>query len=141
MDPRTLRHALARFLGPERFRKFVQQGYLRGRLRFWQEQVWEEFVNHHLEWAGALEDLPAAIRICELHGDELCRDTVGVIQGYVDYSQEYVDARNRLFPHAAIGPISTEGGPFEGNQIEVWYCPACRDAYAAWESKLRSWGD
>ena len=133
----ALRQALAIFLGDERFRKFVQQGVHRGRLRFWQEQEWDRFATTHPEFAVTLEDLEIALRICELHGQELLPDTVEVFHGCRDYAQWYIEARNRLFPHATSDSWSTEGTPFEGDRVGVWYCPACREAKAEWESNRR----
>src|SRR5436305_10464151 len=96
----ALRQALADFLGEERFRKFVRQGIHRGRLRFWQEQEWARFTAAHPESAVSLEELAVALRICELHGQELLPDTVEVFRGCIDHTQWYGEARQRLFPHA-----------------------------------------
>lgn len=129
-----LRQALAAFLGEERFRKFVRQGVRRGRLRYWQAQEWARFTAAHPESAVSLEELEAALRVCELHGRELLPDSVGVIRACVDYADGYIEAWNRLFPHAAPGPVSTEGAPFEQNRVDVWYCPVCREARTKWMS-------
>jgi len=133
----ALRQALSAFLGDERFRKFVQQGVRRGRLRFWQEQEWDRFCAARPEFAVSLEELGIALHICELHDQELRPDTVEVFHGCRDYAQWYIDSLNTYFPHAASDPWSTEGAPFEGDRIGVWYCPTCRDAKAEWESKRR----
>lgn len=130
-EPATLRRALAAFLGVGRFRKFVQQGCRRGRLRYWQEQEWAKFTAAHAEFAVEIGELELALRICEVHGQELLPDMVKVFRGCVDYTREYTDARKQLFPHAASA-ISAEGVPFEGDRIEVWYCPACRQEETAW---------
>ena len=134
----ALRQALADFLGDERFRKFVHQGVRRGRLRFWQEQEWDRFASAHPEFAVGLEELAVVLRICRLHGDELLPDTVEVFHGCRDYAKWYIEACNKLFPHASSAPWSTEGMPFDGDRIEVWYCRACRQAKAEWESKRRT---
>jgi hypothetical protein len=70
-----------------------------------------------------------------LHGLDLQQDTVEVFHGNRDFAQSYISARNRLFPNAASGPVSTEGATFEGDKAEVWYCPACREAESAWKAK------
>jgi hypothetical protein len=136
-DAVELRQALAAFLGSDRFRKFVQQGVRQGRLRYWQEQEWGRFTAAHPEFAVNLAELAVAIRICELHGDELQPDTVEVLHGYIEYAAWYVQARNLLFPHAASGPVATEGAPVEEGQVGVWYCPACRQAEANWRRTRR----
>ena len=133
-DPTALRRALASFLGEARFRKFVQQGFRRGRLRSWQEQEWSRFTAAQSEFAVGLDELAAALRICEVHGQELLPDTVEVFRGNVDYADWYIQARNQLFPHAAAEPGSTEGAPFEGERVRVWYCPACRKSEVEWRA-------
>ena len=105
----ALRQALAAFLGDERFRQFVKEGIRRGRLRFWQEQEWDRFATLHPGFAVGLDELALALRICELHGQELLADTVEVFRGCADYADWYIEARNRLFPHAASDSWSTEG--------------------------------
>jgi hypothetical protein len=134
----ALRQAFAVFLGDERFRKFVRQGFHRGRLRYWQEQEWDRFTANHAEFAVGMEELEVALRICELHGQELLPDTVEVLRGCVDYADWYIEARNRLFPHAALGPVSTEDAPFENERVDVWYCPGCRQAEAEWQESHRA---
>lgn len=49
----ALRQALAIFLGPERFRKFIQQFRPSKGLRYWQEQEWSRFLNAHPDFAIA----------------------------------------------------------------------------------------
>jgi hypothetical protein len=138
VDAAAVRQALAAFLGEERLRKFVRQGVGRGRLRFWQEQEWGRFTAAHPEFAVGLEELAVALRVCALHGQELLPDTVEVFHGCRDYADWYIEARNRLFPYAASDPWSTEGAPFEGDRIGVWYCPTCRQAKAEWEARRRT---
>jgi hypothetical protein len=137
VDAATLRQALAAFLGEERFRKLIQQGVGQSRLRFWQEQEWERFTLAHPEFAVSLAELAVALRICALHDQELVPDTVEVYHGCRDYANWYIEARNRLFPNAASDPWSSEGAPFERDQIGVWYCPACRQAKGEWEATRR----
>ena len=135
MTPVELRKALAAFLGDERFKKFVATGWRGGRLRFWQQQEWRRFCAARPELNVALADLEVAIRVCELHGDELRADEVELFHGCLDYAQDYIDTRNRLFPHAATDPVSTEGVPMAGDRIGVWYCPSCRAAQEKWSAR------
>jgi hypothetical protein len=154
VDAVTLRQAFAVFLGEMRFRAFVRQladpemylgrpgsdwppesikpGHPRG-LRYWQQQEWDRFTAIHPEFATSAEELALVLRICEVHGQERQRDTAEVFHGCVDYADEYIVIRNRLFPHASRDLISTEGAPFQENQVVVWYCSACRKAKAEWE--------
>ena len=130
-----LRRALAAFLGDAQYQKFVQQGVHHGRMRYWQEQAWGQFTAAHPDFAVNQDELANALRVCHVHGDELQPDTVEVFHGCMDLVQSYVDARYRLFPHAEQDVVSTEGRRFEGDRIEVWFCPSCRAARAAWEAQ------
>src|SRR5688572_1644562 len=80
----VIRQAFASFLGMDRFRKFIHQGWRRGRLRYWQEQEWMRFTAAHPEFAVSLEELEAVLRVCELHGQELLPDIVKVFHGCLD---------------------------------------------------------
>ena len=135
VDAGEFRQTFAAFLGEERYQKFVWQGLDRGRLRFWQEEEWDRFTAAHPEYAVGLKELAAILRFCVLHGQELLPDTVEVHHGFMDYAPWYIEVRNRLFPYAASDTWSTEGAPFEGERIGVWYCPACRQAKVEWEAK------
>jgi hypothetical protein len=129
-----LRHALHSFLGDEQYRKFVQQGLHRGRLRFWQQDAWAKFVAARPEMSVALQELESALHVCHVHGDELCPDTAEVFHGCVDLVQSYCEVRNRLFPRSALDIVSTEGNPDFPDIVTVWYCPTCRTAYSAWHA-------
>ncbi len=131
----ALRQALAEFLGDGQYRKFIERGMRRGRLAFWQEQEWNRFSQAPPEFVVSPDELAVALRVCHLHGDELQPDTAEVFHGCRDLAQQYVEARNRLFPHAAEDAVSTEGQPVQGDRIEVWFCPSCRKAAAVWRTK------
>jgi hypothetical protein len=135
LEPTALRRSLATFLGSDRYRKFIQQVVGRGRLRFWQAREWDRFVSAHPEFASSEEELTTALRVCHLHGDELQPDTIGVFRGCRDFAQSYIEARNRLFPNAALDEVSTEGRPFESDRVGVWFCPSCRGAAEAWRER------
>jgi hypothetical protein len=74
------------------------------RLRFWQEQEWERFIAANPEFAVGMDQLAVAIRVCEIHGDELLPVSAKVIHGQVDYADSYEKPRNEQFPHAASQP-------------------------------------
>jgi hypothetical protein len=97
-DHAALRQALATFLGDSQYRKFIHQGVRRGQLRYWQERVWEEFVAANPAFAVASDEREVALRVCHLHGDELLADTAEVFRGHMDFTEWYVEDRNRLFP-------------------------------------------
>lgn len=137
-DPVALRRAFAAFLGREQFRKFVEQGWFRGRLRFWQEQAWGRFVAEHPEFAIELGEMEAVFRICHLHGVELQSGYADVFHGCRNLTQSYIEVRSRLFPRAALDPVSTEAQSFEGGRVGVWFCPSCRRAAEAWHDEYRA---
>jgi hypothetical protein len=69
VEPVELRRALAAFLGGDRFRKFVRQGFRKGRLRAWQEREWDRFTAAHPEFAVGWEELAVALRTGPLPGE------------------------------------------------------------------------
>jgi hypothetical protein len=106
-DEAELRRALAAFLGDAQYRKFVRQGVHRGRMRYWQEEAWGRFTAAHPELAIGPDELASALQVCHLRGDALRADTAPVFRGCIDLASWYVEARNRLFPHAAQDVVST----------------------------------
>lgn len=128
----AFRQTLAAFLGPDEYRKFVRQARRAGRLRFWQEGVLERFFAAHPHLRLGRDELLVAFRVCEVHGEELLAGTVEVIDGHVDYTDDYTRAKRDRFPNAVTGPFYTQGGPSPGPVVEVWYCPACREAETEW---------
>ena len=136
MDADAVRQALARFVGVEKARRFIVAGLrANGSLHYWQQDAWDQFVTANPEFADAVKLLPDVVRYCVVHDEELLPDTIAVVHGCMDRVREYEHDLIQQFPHAAIGPWTTEGRPYEGNTVQVWYCPGCRDAY-----KKSRWG-
>jgi len=133
--PTAWRKAFAAFIGADQFRKFVRQFHRTVRLRFWQEQLLDRFFAAQPALRIGPDELKVILRVCELHDTELQPDTVKVIDACVDYADWYVEARVRLFPHAATGSISTEGAPLSTVSYAVWYCPECRRAETTWSDE------
>jgi hypothetical protein len=133
-DVELLLRALAEFLGTERFRKFVQAGCVKGRMRYWQEKAWAKFTSAHPEIALPLDELEVSIRICHIHGRDLLSDFTPVERGCIDYTQEYIQVMREKFPRAATQPVMVGKG-FSGDRIQVWFCPECREAEAEWFAK------
>jgi hypothetical protein len=105
------------FVGEKRFRDFVYQidGFAndRGRLRFWQEKVWEAFL---VENPGCRMDHDELCRVfrtrfrsCELHRCELKRTPVRLLDGWVKYPTDFISERERWFPHATPEFLTTDG--------------------------------
>ena len=130
-DPVALRKAFAAFLGEERFFKFVRRG-VKPRLKFWQEQQWEAFLTANSHIQADMADLEIALRICEVHGSELQPCTVETFDGCILLSQDYLQARSDLFPHAALDRIMVPSGTAQ--QMASWYCPACRVRATEWRA-------
>ncbi|MBB3641461.1 hypothetical protein [Variovorax atrisoli] len=118
-------------LGEDGYRRFVAAGTAR-RLRYWQEVELKKFFALHPERQLDMTQLADALRVCELHDGLLQSEVVEVIDGCIDYSQTYLDARRGTFPHAAADPVSTEGRMDMPTLVSVWYCAACRAARSAW---------
>ncbi|WP_223619990.1 hypothetical protein [Lysobacter sp. ESA13C] len=125
MDAKSFRNALERFLGEERFTKFVRRGAV-PRLLYWQEREWERFIEAHPEFAPAFTQLDVLLRFCVLHGEDLLHDHIEVFHGTARYDDAYIAERQRLFPYANAAPYITQGLPYTGDTIAVWYCPRCR---------------
>lgn len=136
MDADTVRQSLARFIGIEKAKRFIKAGLRRnGTLHYWQQDIWDQLIAANPAFADAAVLLSEVFRFCVLHDCELKQDSIGVIHGCVDHVPEYDRDAAAFFPWAAIGPWSTEGRSYEGNTIQVWYCPGCRDAF-----KESRWG-
>ena len=123
----TLRTQFEAFVGNERYRKFLRQGF-RPRLKFWQEQELSRFFQAYPDLRCELSDLEIAFRVCDVHRSELSPCTLELFEGCLDYARSYLDARSEWFPHAAEDPFSTEGGNVPARPVNAWYCEHCRQA-------------
>ena len=125
-DLKSLRLAFSEFLGDDRYRKFISQGF-KPHLRYWQEKEWHNFVSANPEFDIPLADLEVALRICEIHGLDLQSEKAVLFHGSIDYAPDFPDRSNH-YPHAADRLISTEGLSPENFPTVVWYCSECRTA-------------
>jgi hypothetical protein len=132
-DHEIFRAAFRSAIGEERFRKFVAAG-VATRLRYWQETELKQFFSAHPEHQMDTVELASALSICELHHLPLQSEMVDVFDGFVDYSQAYLQARRDTFPRAAADPVSTEGRADMPTREAVSYCEKCREARSAWAS-------
>jgi len=129
---RELRQQLAKFLGEDRFRKFVRQG-IEPRLKYWQERELELFFSANPAASRDPEDLLRACRICEVHGVELESTMARTTEACVLHSPSYLSAKAELFPHACLDLVMV--APGSPQEIQAFFCPACRVASGAWQSK------
>jgi len=127
----ALREAFAQFLGKEQFRKFAKQGMPNGRMKFWQESLWKKFIDSNPDYASFENELQAAIRICDIHGEELLRGEVPIVRGKIRLLERLLgtnfDAMSRYFPNSNSAPFFVGDQNVEGETHEVWYCPTCRE--------------
>ena len=131
-DPRHLRESLAKFLGEDRFAKFVRQG-VRPCLKFWQEKEWNAFNAANPDMSSSLNDLEIALRFCEVHRQELEPCVVEAFDGCIVLGQDYLQARAKLFPYAAVDRVMV---PAETSlHIPSWYCSMCRRKAAEWRGE------
>ena len=130
-QPAELRAAFESFLGTDRFMKFLRAG-VTPRLRYWQEVDWRSFVSAHPAFDIPVEELEAALRLCELHRLELQAETKEVVRGNIDWNTQYLKTQAELFPHAAQDAISDEGNAALPSHVQLWYCAACRTARKEW---------
>jgi hypothetical protein len=127
----TLRSMFAREIGQEEYRRFLEAG-VAGRLRYWQEQLISRFVLAHPELSLAAGELEHALRVCEVHGDELVEGNVPGLAADIDYVKP--PESGSLFPKANISPIGLGSGAIE-RPVSVWFCPSCRRAYETWRQR------
>ena len=120
MDTADLRLRFRNFAGPDRYRKFVRSinrvSRAKGRLLFWQEQLWGDFVSSGAR-AGLFSDPIAICAVCDVHDCSLEATRNGYSPSDIRDTPEADDAIDQLFPYA-IG----------GDQI----CRQCLSARARW---------
>lgn len=104
MGTAEIRAEFKRFVGAERFRKFVRfvghQCRRKGRLLFWQEQLWDEFASKLPEARLSREEILRVFCICDVHGGELEDLPPEDPKGKIRWTPEYDQAKETLFPLA-----------------------------------------
>lgn len=83
---------------------------------------------------------------CEIHGKLFERDRVEIIYGLTILRKGYLEAEQKLFPHANIikygGCVIENDALTEGQtsptSAEVLYCPKCRLAHKKWSLENRN---
>jgi hypothetical protein len=125
------------FCGEEHFQKFLDKLQTtcreKGRLLFWQQDLWDAFVLHHKDYADlTFNYLANPIVACPVHGNPFQSDRVPIHYGLIRYSEAYREARDTRFPYSRKHVL---GGCCVGEEqeYEVLYCPECRQAEQAWE--------
>src|SRR5688572_29791891 len=105
MNVGEVRTAFREFAGEERFREFVravsQRCPEKGRLFFWQEQMWGEFVSTVAGVGTCQDEILRIFRICDVHGCELEPPPTNDELTEIRDTPEYGQALQALFPLAA----------------------------------------
>lgn len=130
-DIRDHFHAYA---GDDAYPKFVAEINLfnrrAGRLRYWQEKIWQPFSDAK----GLSLTLPQILdcfAVCHVHGCELEKDDVPIVYGTFGIDPAESEAQQRLFPMAY--PIAFGGCCLQHIKTEtVLFCRECRHAQERW---------
>jgi hypothetical protein len=147
MDETAVLAAFRSFAGDQQFRTFVRDLNIAPlslkRLRYWQEDLWAEFVALHPAVPADFGTVREAFRVCEVHDCQLLRDVVHAPAGQIQSRETH--SPDHPFPDELPGirdcPYSGWGvDPFEwqgcGTQLmEIWYCPECRKKRAILEEE------
>jgi hypothetical protein len=141
MDTVALRQAFMSFAGEERYRQFIRQLNMTcnslGRIRYWQEELWGNFVRLHPEYNLDLNALSAAFRLCDVHSQELSLERFDVLDSQMHWDTNYIRARADMFPYATpLGSnLCIPGESLPTKRVEVWCCPSCREADRVWQKQ------
>lgn len=126
MDTRELRALFRRFAGPDRYSKFVRavnrSCRRKGRLLFWQEQLWKEFAATNPETPRAFEQVMSTFSVCDVHDCPLQKPSDEAPLPEIRNTLECEVASNNLFPFA-----------IDQNLV----CDQCRTARKKWIEENR----
>lgn len=104
MNSAELRASFRDFTGPDRYRKFMRTLNWRcrrkGRLFFWQEELWGEFVAAVPEAPVVEKIIFEVFCICDVHGEDLRTPPADDSPSETRDTPEYNHAFDMLFPFA-----------------------------------------
>jgi hypothetical protein len=120
MDSAELRSLFRAFVGDNRCRRFVHQLHFtrKRRLLYWQQDLWDEFVERNPHAKMSLEALKAHFQFCEVHNCDL-----------VPQDRE-INMFQRSMSVRDWGQLPYAVGVQEGEQ--VFFCPDCRGRAEQW---------
>jgi hypothetical protein len=135
-----IREKFETFCGPTKFARFLESfnktARKRGRLAFFQEELWFEFTKQCPEFGSLeFEQLVPIFRVCHVHKVPLFDQEVPIVRGLHDvyYSQHHDKAESELFPYAAEFVLDSPA--FESMQaISVDRCNECLKAKHTFEA-------
>ena len=96
----------------------------KGRLLFWQEKLWSEFLIAHSAYPSEFEDVAQHFRFCIVHGDELIAKKVKGFKGHITYDRDYAMECSVKFPYALR--METFVTPDACKNITRYLCKTCR---------------
>lgn len=108
----------------------------RRRLFFWQEKLWNRFVDTCPEYKSAdFDTILEWFHFCHIHGRTLELRKVSIRYGTFRFSRWYIKHRAEHFPYAAMarGPCWQE--PETHRNVSV--CPECDAAFAIFNKRPR----
>ena len=139
MEPETIRALFRATVGSQVYGKFVRAVNTtcrrEGRLLYWQEQVWNDFVGRHPEITVVSAAVLGIFSVCEVHGDTLREETGTTEEAAVRDTPEYRLAQEQLFPYCLVPVRAEVVARGDIRVVEAWYCAACRAARARWTSE------
>jgi hypothetical protein len=149
MDAIALRNEFSTFVGDEKYRAFVEllnrAPISLKRLRFWQQELWDSFVQANPHWPTDFGLAREAFRVCQLHGHSLILDTVCAPAAQIRRTETQSPDMRRPhtpmeffydFPYPGWG-VDPANYPDSSDTrlMETWYCPECRRLRSAWEAE------
>jgi hypothetical protein len=102
-----VRQQFAEFVDPDRLVKWYvainDTNRLKGRLLFWQEELWADFVAAHEEYKSAdFGTICNWFQYCHVHDERLTPKSVRINYGTFHFSKWYLRQRDTHFPSAAV---------------------------------------
>ncbi len=138
MDTRELRTSFQRFAGFDRYTKFVRAVNRacrsKGRLFFWQEQLWDEFAATTPDAPRAGEQVMVAFSVCDVHDCPLQSPVDDTPLPEIRDTPECEVAYNTLFPFAINGELvciqcRAARQKWIGENPELWRVLRCKTTY------------
>jgi hypothetical protein len=109
MDVADIRASFRDFVGRDRYRTFVRtlnrECRRKGRLFFWQEKLWREFVANAPGAPTSEANIMDTFRTCDVHGCGLEALPSNALPPEFRHTPEYDHALDTLFPLAAGGDL------------------------------------
>lgn len=135
----------AAFCGEERFLLFMFKLTMtcpyKGRLLFWQQDLWEAFVAEQgQDIPTAYEDVVALLGQCPIHRCSFLPDRVRAVE-QVQWASDYCEAERERFPFPNHFFYGSRPKPVRTSPVEVAYCPECRREEQAWLEKNDPFGN